>query len=64
MRTQIRFVDGEESTFDETAEIKLSAHGVEVIERDGEDVVKVLFPWTRIDRVTQRGPEVAAIYTW
>jgi hypothetical protein len=64
MRTQIKFVGGEETEFEATAEIKLSAHGVEVMERDGEDIVRVLFPWARIERVTQRGPEVAAIYTW
>lgn len=64
MKTQIRFVDGDDHTFGEDADIKMTAHGVEVTQRDGEDTVRVLFPWNRIKDVTQRGPEVAAIYTY
>jgi hypothetical protein len=64
METKIRFVGGEELVFDDSAEIKMTPHGVEVLERQGDDTVKVLFPWARIERVTQRGPQIAAIYTY
>ena len=62
MQTEIRFLEGEPLTFDESADIKMTTLGVEVTELQGEDTVRVLFPWTRIDRVTQRGPQVSAIY--
>lgn len=64
METKVRFVDGEELTFDDSAQIKMTPLGVEVLERLEDDAVKVLFPWARIERVTQRGPQVAAIYTY
>ncbi len=64
METKLRFVGGEELTFEDTAEIKMTPLGVEILERDGEDTVRVLFPWARIERVTQRGPQIAAIYTY
>ena len=38
--------------------------GLEVLQREGDEQVRVLFPWARIDRVTQRGANVAAIYTY
>ena len=64
MKTQIHFVGGDETTFADDAEVKMTPLGVEVKERDGDDTVRVLFPWARIERVTQRGPEVAAIYSY
>lgn len=63
--TEIHFVGGESAVFDEDeAAVKLTDHGVEVIQAEGEDKVKVLFPWARIEKVTQRGPSVGAIYTY
>lgn len=64
MRTEIQFVDGELVEFTEGADIKMTPLGVEVREVDGEENVRVLFPWARIGRVTQRGPEISAIYTY
>ncbi|HSL12537.1 MAG TPA: hypothetical protein VLA82_14620 [Actinomycetota bacterium] len=64
MKTQISFVGGGDASFDDDAEVKMTPLGVEVRQREGEDVVRVLFPWARIDKVTQRGPEVAAIYSY
>lgn len=64
MKTQIQFVGGEHVEFDDDATIKLAEHGVEVVERDGDETVRVLFPWSRIEKVTQRGIEITAIYTY
>jgi hypothetical protein len=64
VKTQIDFVGGGETTFEDQAEVKMTPLGVEVRERDGEDSVRILIPWARIERVTQRGPEVAAIYSF
>ncbi len=62
MYTEIRFLEGEPLTFDEAADIKMTQLGVEITERQGDDTVRVLFPWSRIERVTQRGAAVSAIY--
>ena len=63
--TEIYFVGGESLELDEgSATVKMTDHGVEVIQTEGEDKVKVLFPWARIEKVTQRGPSVGAIYTY
>jgi len=62
VETEIRFVGGEALTYDENADIKMTALGVEITEKDAEDVIRVLFPWSRVERVTQRGPQVSAIY--
>lgn len=64
MKTQISFVGGGETSFDDDADVKMTPLGVEVRQREGEDTVRVLFPWNRIEKVTQRGPEVAAIYSY
>jgi hypothetical protein len=64
VKTQITFVDGGDTSFDDDADVKMTPLGVEVRQREGEETVRVLFPWARIDRVTQRGPEVGAIYTY
>ncbi len=64
METQITFVGGQVETFDPSSEIKFSQHGVEVLSRDADDVVRVLFPWGQIERVTQRGAAISAVYTY
>jgi hypothetical protein len=64
VETTIRFVSGEERSFGADHEIKMTPLGVEVLSRDGADSVRVLFPWARIEHVTQRGPQIAAIYTY
>ena len=64
METEITFVGGRVEQFDPSSEIKLTQHGVEVLSRDGDDVVRVLFPWAQIERVTQRGAAVSAVYTY
>jgi hypothetical protein len=62
MQTEIHFVGGVHETFDGAAEVKMTAHGVEIMQKDGEETVRVLFPWNRIEKVEQRGQEVSAIY--
>jgi hypothetical protein len=63
--TEIHFVGGESLLLEEgTATVKMTDHGVEVLQTDGDDKVKVLFPWGRIEKVTERGPSVGAIYTY
>ena len=62
MQTEIRFLEGEPLTFDDRTDVKMTPLGVEITERDGDDTVRVLFPWARVERVTQRGSAVAAIY--
>jgi len=37
---------------------------VEVVSRDGDQGVRVLFPWAQIEKVTQRGANVSAVYTY
>jgi hypothetical protein len=62
--TEITFVGGKVETFDQTVDIKLTQFGLEALSRDGDDAVRVLFPWGQIEKVTQRGAAVAAVYTW
>ena len=64
METEIPFLGGRMETFPPTADIKLTQFGLEVMQRDGDDAVRVLFPWNQIEKVTQRGAAVAAVYTW
>jgi hypothetical protein len=64
VNTQIDFVGGGDTSFGDGAEVKMTPLGVEVREREGDETVRVLFPWARIEKVTQRGPEVAAIYSF
>jgi hypothetical protein len=64
VKTDISFVDGKTTSFDETADVKMTPLGVEILQRDGAEQVRVLFPWARIESVTQRGANVAAIYTY
>ena len=63
MKTEIEFVGGETRTFDVGVEVKLTELGVTISEGDGEEAVRVLFPWTRIEKVTQRGLEVKGSYS-
>jgi hypothetical protein len=62
VKTEIAFVDGKSVEFDEDAEVKMSDHGIEVIVPEGEGKIRVLFPWGRIEKVTQRGAEVGYIH--
>jgi len=64
VQTEVTFVGGEATVFDDTAEVKMTAFGIEVFQREGEEQVRVLFPWARIEKVTQRGTNVTAIYTY
>lgn len=64
MDTEITFVGGRVERFDPSNDIKLTQYGIEVLSRQGDDAVRVLFPWAQIEKVTQRGAAVAAVYTW
>ena len=64
METEITFLGGRVETFDPSVDIKMTPFGVEVLSREGDDAVRVLFPWAQIEKITQRGAAVAAIYTW
>jgi hypothetical protein len=64
MQTDIAFLDGESTSFGPPAHVRMTEHGVEVTELDGEEPMRVLFPWNRIERVTQRGSELASTYTY
>lgn len=63
MRTEIHLVGGERVSFDQAdSDVRMNHLGVEVVHTEGDDVIRVLFPWTRIERVEQRGPGVTAVY--
>ena len=64
MKTEIWFVGGDSASFDDAADVKMTPLGVEVLEREDQEQIRVLFPWARIEKVTQRGANVAAIYTY
>jgi hypothetical protein len=64
MKTDIAFIDGKTASFDETADVKMTPHGIEILQRDHDEQVRVLFPWARIESVTQRGANVSAVYTY
>jgi hypothetical protein len=64
METEISFVNGSVETFSSDMDIKMTAYGVEVVSRDGDQGVRVLFPWAQIEKVTQRGANVSAVYTY
>ena len=64
MKTEIHLVGGEIAAFGDGASVKMTDLGVEVVERDGEEQVKVLFPWSRIERVQQRGLGADSVYTF
>ena len=48
MKTDIAFIDGKTASFDETADVKMTPHGIEILHRDQDEQVRVLFPWARI----------------
>ncbi len=63
VKTEIHFVNGEILAVDEDeTRVKMTEHGIEILEHEGDDEIKILFPWTRIDKVQQRGPSIGAIY--
>ena len=63
MRTKIHFVGGEVASFDSIdSSITMGQFGVEVVQSNGDEPMRVLFPWPRIKKVEQRGEEVVAIY--
>ena len=64
METEITFVGGRIERFDPSVDIKLTQFGLEAMSRDGDEAVRVLFPWGQIEKITQRGAAVAAVYTW
>jgi hypothetical protein len=64
MKIEIHHVGGEVSSFGDGAQIRVTDHGVEVTEQSGEETVRVLFPWSRIEKVTQRGTELSSIYQY
>jgi hypothetical protein len=64
MRTEISFVEGGSEAFEHPATVKLTDHGIEVMYQKGEETLRVLFPWNRIERVTQSGPELSSTYTY
>ena len=45
-------------------EIKITQFGVEVLARGEEENVRMLFPWAQVERVTQHGAAVSAVYTY
>jgi hypothetical protein len=64
METEITFLGGRTETFPPSMDIKFTQFGVEVLSRDGEEAVRVLFPWAQIEKITQRGASVSAVYTY
>ena len=64
METEITFLGGRVEAFPPSMDIKFNQFGVEVLSRDGEDSVRVLFPWAQIEKVTQRGASISAVYTY
>ena len=64
MDTEITFVGGRVETFPPSMEIKMTPYGVEVLSREGDEAVRVLFPWAQIEKITQRGSSVSAVYTY
>ena len=64
METEITLVGGKVERFDASIEIKFTQYGLEALHREADDTVRVLFPWTQIEKVTQRGLAVSAVYTY
>ena len=64
METEITFVGGRVETFPASMEIKMTPYGVEVLSREDEDVIRVLFPWGQIEKISQRGTSISAVYTY
>jgi hypothetical protein len=64
METEITFLGGRVETFDPSIDIKMTQFGIEALTREADEAIRVLFPWAQIEKVTQRGAAVAAVYTW
>ena len=64
MKTEVHLVGGEIVTFGDDAAVKLGVIGVEITESSGDEGLKVLFPWSRIEKVVQSGPGVGSVYTF
>ncbi len=66
MQTEIHFIDGKSLVLDESATVKTTDLGVEVVERTGEgnSAIRVLYPWGRIEKVIQTGVGVGSVYTY
>ncbi len=62
MRTEIHLVGGESAVFEGEAVVKTTDLGVEITASDDEGTVRILYPWTRIEKVTQTGPEISSTY--
>jgi hypothetical protein len=62
--TEITFLGGRVETFPASMEIKMTPYGVEVLSRTEEESIRVLFPWAQIEKITQRGATMSAIYTY
>ena len=62
MKTEIEFVDGKTASFGDDAEVKTLELGLEVTVQEGDEKIRVLFPWGRIEKLTQRGAEVSYIH--
>jgi hypothetical protein len=64
METEITFIGGRTESFPASMDIKMTTYGVEVLSRDGDEAIRVLFPWPQIEKITQRGANVSAVYTY
>lgn len=64
METEITLIGGRTETFDASVEIKLTQFGVEVLARGDDENVRILFPWAQVERMTQHGAAVSAVYTY
>jgi hypothetical protein len=64
METEITLMGGRIETFDASVEIKMTQFGVEVLARGEEESLRILFPWAQVERVTQHGASVSAVYTY
>lgn len=64
METEITLTGGRIETFDSSVEIKLTQFGVEMLSHGEEESLRILFPWAQVERVTQRGASVSAVYTY
>ncbi len=64
METEITFLGGRVESFDASVTIKMTQYGVEALTSAAGESVRVLFPWAQIEKISQRGADVAAIYTY
>jgi hypothetical protein len=64
MQTEIHLIGGQTASYDETVDIKMTNHGVEITQPGEEETVRVLYPWAQILKVTQRGKQLHSVYTY